>query len=385
MSVFDFIAKLDEKLAHLAKDAPPQEAANVSQVITDAYDRLGAILTRVRESGGLLPDGMGSELIMLAGMLMSLANPSAAPPGVPPVGPAMAATPAGVPAAAPGTVHVAQPGTVPLVLTGKIGKQELDPFTFRKVTMSAAQDRMWCAMRMFDEKNDPGALNELKGIIAMLTNVSNQSGTPSAGEATKCVAMTPEKFGVYSAQQMKAATTDDRETAAKRLQHLAKQLKVAKAFFFEGGADPPPSGNPLVARFEVLTAFAPDKGTALDLTTKGDQSDQDADIMAWAKATNNPGSTSFTKGAVEKVGAVIDDLMKELGLPTGEQQTAEGGETATPEKEKTDEVAKAASFSWPRDMTTTIEKPEKPSTRAATAKRSPEDLSWGSDPKGLRG
>lgn len=335
MNLDALLSKFEALFVPVTK-APESDAV---KVLTDVYERIGAMLTKVQESNGQMPEGLGAEITTAAGMLLSL-TPGQAPG-------ANATTPAGVPAAAPATTHLAQPGTVPLVLSAatkrdlasRLSKAELDAYTARIATMNAANERWWKMRNLFDQGKDAEANVEMKGIAEMLTNASQTAPAAPAGELPaekREVTFTPEAFTAYAIAEVQKAAKEEKEPAAKRLVHLRELNKLAKAWFFEG------TQPGLPWKVEIATAYAPEgDGKPLDLTTKADQSQTTGNLLG-----GNPGTqmgSIFKAETLEKVDAALGEMLAQVGGAPAPAANPEG----TP-------VAKAgppdADFLWPSDL-----------------------------------
>lgn len=349
MSIKALLAKIDTLLAPVAK-GPESDAV---KVLTDVYERLGAILAKVQESNGAMPPGMAAEITTAAGMLLGLTGEAPAPGAAVP-----ATTPAGVPAAAPGTARLAQPGTVPVVLSSatkralatRLSKAELDAYTARVTTLNAANERWWKMKSFFAEGKDAEGNAELKGIADMLNNAiaagaGAAAADPLAGAQKREVTFTQEQFAAYALGQVQKAATEEKTEAVKRLTHLRAVSALAKAWFFEG------TQPGLPWQVEISTAYAPEgDGKVMDLTTTKDQSQSTGNITATTDGTPGGGGV-FKAETLTKVDGLLTELLTQLGAPPPPPEGKAAGDPPG-----TDPVQKGDSaFGWPNDMAAAVQ------------------------------
>lgn len=378
MSVRALLSKLSEALAPLTKATPTDTVA----VLTDAYEKLGAILAKVQEANGVLPEGMGAEMSTIAGALLEIA-PNVSPD--PTAGAAGSAPAPGTPAA-----------TVPLTLAQKakaatLTKVELDAYTFRVTTLSAARDRMWRVTSAFEQGKDADGLTELKGIMSMLNNVVQNADaasiTAAAPAEKRTVELTPTQFAAWTVGEVQKVAALSKADARPRLLHLKEQIELAKSYFFETeGAG--------AAKFEMVTAYAPEGGPKFDLTSNADQKVITGNLLAnngqgtqqmnlgaggaaggsgvtvdlAALTANHGGPVSmFTKAALEKLNAAVTGLVAE----------------AQPADEPTELEKNDASFIWPTDLAADIKEQtalDKARAEKTNVAKRDADKHWGKDP-----
>lgn len=339
-------------LTTITKGEGDAAGTDATQVLNEAYTRLGVLLTKAQEAGGALPDGMQAEVATIVGLLSGLAAPAAAPAAAPPAD--------GASKRAPFEVD----DTTKRALVERLTKAELDAFTARVVTINAANERWWRMRTHFEQGRDAEGNAELKGIVDMLNNVvQTTAGAVAAPDATskRDVSFTATQFATYALAQVQKAAVETKEKAVARLQHLAKLNRLAKAFFFESANE----GAPFTVTIE--SAYAPEgDGKSMGLTGEQDQSSTTMPLATATAATEQP-SSMFKAETFDKVAAGLTEMLKELGV-----EDAAGSASA---------VAKGApstdAFAWPTDMAEAL-RAEDAARAAPVAKR--EALDFGRDP-----
>lgn len=257
-------------------------------VLMDVHQRIAAVMDKLDEAGGA-DAGLENEVKQLSGLLMAIApsqvavtTPPALPAGVPPVPPA--APPPGATAAAPASPT---PGaSAPLQMRfSAVTKVELDAYTAMTTTMNAISTRIWSVQDMLREGDTDKAGKELRAIAEMVDNAASMVKTAKGVSTMKTYTMNQEQFTKFAADQLAKAATDAPEIATKRVLMLQKAVAIAKESWT--GTDPAPPG----IKVEIEDAFAPEgDGSAMDLTTKDDQSDKTVKVTS--ADSGSPGDNS---------------------------------------------------------------------------------------------
>ncbi len=360
----EVVSKLTKAMGELLEKQPDSPVPAGVASLTDAYDRLGAVLKKTTD--GTLPDGMAAELKTIAGLLLAVAGDAGT---AAPAAGAAATTPA-VPA-----VPVAAAAEKSLAALRKL---ELDDYTAVRVTIDSACSRLWGVQDLLRSNKMDDAMAELSGITASLTNLASLGGAasggataaPAAEKAMKSVEMTAEQFYTWMNEQLEVAKTEAPAEAHARLAAVKNAVDTVQKVFQES---PEPRGP---FTFEIADAYVPNNmGTALDLTTKTDQKDTDASVTAGLPngAGDDPGTHNFgvNMGAVSNaIGVAMGSLLTDGGPALNTTFKADG----TP-IEKADDA-----FIWPGDMTLTDPDYVDPKSEKKSRPADTDALGWGKDP-----
>ena len=356
-------AKLTKAVGELLEKAPESPTPNGAAGITDAYQRLGALMKKVTD--GALPDGAAAELKTIAGMLLAVAGDTTA----------AAAANAGTENPGVPNVPVAD-GVATKRAKAAIAKLELDDYTAIRVTIDSACSRLWGVQDLLRSNKMDDAMTELSGITSALNNLANATGgatqaAPAAEKAmTKRYELTKAEFHTWMNEQLEAAKTEEPAVAHARLSALKAAVDNVKKDFERTSAEP------TVLPIEVADAYAPNKmGTAIDLTTKTDQVSSESPATAGLPngGGESPGEHNFGSsiGAVSSALSVAMNTLTTDGGPMGDLTFKADGSPI----EKND-----ASFLWPSDMNHTD--PDLVDKKSEKASRpDPVDaMGWGKDP-----
>lgn len=200
----------------------------------------------------------------------------------------------------------------------------LDDKTAAGLMLNGASDAIWAAQRALSEGDMAKFKERIGDVLAKVNAVSSGlGGEPAPTEKNTLpvapyvvASFTPEGFAEYAKSELAKAKDDEKndktDEVNKRLAHLHKALRIAKAQFFEGDGKLA-SGNPLMANVTVETTYAPEGGSVMDLT---DTKDQMVKTMTVGKPPSVDGGTLFSANVVKSLENLDAGLAERLGLTT---------------------------------------------------------------------